>query len=126
MEAVTHLTDANFKAVALDPARHVLVAFVAPWCGHCKSLKPEFAKLAATFLQEDKVVVAQVDATANEIGGDYGVKGFPTIKVSLSFSLSFSLSLFLFLLLLLFVCPQLSYFPKVLPGRPHRRCRDHS
>ena len=56
-----------------------VVIFFAPWCGHCKTAKPEFEKAVAN--GGGKVVM--VDATVpdnKKIVEKYGVRGFPTIK----------------------------------------------
>jgi protein disulfide-isomerase-like protein len=61
----------------------LLVEFYAPWCGHCKNLAPEF-KLAATQLKAQGIVLVAVDANEEinkEISSEYGVQGFPTLKV---------------------------------------------
>lgn len=68
----------NDKVVKSDAVW--LVEFYAPWCGHCKSLAPEWDK-AATALK-GVVKVGAVDADQhNSLGGQYGVRGFPTIKI---------------------------------------------
>jgi len=49
-------------------------------CGHCKSLAPEYEKVATTLKGVVKIV--SVDATAHEsLAQKYQIKGFPTIKV---------------------------------------------
>ncbi|KAF7312259.1 Disulfide isomerase [Mycena indigotica] len=73
----------NFDGVALDQEKDVLVTFTAPWCGHCKSMKPAYEKVASTFKTESKCIVANIDADDQKnkgIAAKYDVKGFPTIK----------------------------------------------
>lgn len=42
---VTHLTDSNFDEI-LAASDSALVMFYAPWCGHCKRMKPDYEKAA--------------------------------------------------------------------------------
>merc|ERR1711908_226012 len=56
--------------------------FHAPWCGHCKALKPDFVG-ASTKAKEERpdVVMAAVDCTVNSaVCGEFGVSGYPTLK----------------------------------------------
>ncbi|XP_053624700.1 protein disulfide-isomerase A5 isoform X2 [Plodia interpunctella] len=78
--AVRHLDAATFRAV-LRKVKHALVMFYAPWCGHCKSTKPEFVKAAEHFADELMVAFGAVDCTAHQdLCANYDVKGYPTIK----------------------------------------------
>ena len=55
------------------------VEFYAPWCGHCKNLKPAWEKAAKAL--KGVVKVGAVDMTTDQsVGGPYGIKGFPTLK----------------------------------------------
>lgn len=75
---VVVLKDGNFSDF-IDENKYVMVEFYAPWCGHCKSLAPEYAA-AATELKAANVKLAKVDATEeNELAENYEVQGFPTV-----------------------------------------------
>ncbi|PRQ52654.1 putative protein disulfide-isomerase [Rosa chinensis] len=77
---VLQLTPTNFKSKVLDSNRVVLVEFFAPWCGHCQALTPIWEK-AATVLK-GVATVAALDADAHKsLAQEYGIRGFPTIKV---------------------------------------------
>jgi len=43
--------------------------FYAPWCGHCKKLKPVFDDLAKDMSQHTDLVISKFDATTNEVDG---------------------------------------------------------
>jgi protein disulfide-isomerase A6 len=73
----------TFDDVALDPKKNVLVSFTAPWCGHCKKLKPTYEKVAEAFKPESSCVVANVDADDKKnrpLAEKYEIGSFPTLK----------------------------------------------
>ena len=69
VDPVLVLTTENFSET-VDKAPLILVEFYAPWCGHCKKLAPTYDELGAKFASVDSVVIAKMDATANEIDVD--------------------------------------------------------
>ncbi|KAK0546225.1 hypothetical protein OC846_004540 [Tilletia horrida] len=82
--AAVQLTAANFDSIVMDEEKDVLVEFYAPWCGHCKNLAPVYEKVAQAFANDDKCVLAQLDADKDahrDLAAKYGVNGFPTLKM---------------------------------------------
>lgn len=60
----------------------VFVKFFAPWCGHCKKMKPAWDSLMKDFEGSESILVADVDCIegGKSLCDKVGVKGFPTIK----------------------------------------------
>ncbi|XP_075149520.1 protein disulfide-isomerase A5 [Haematobia irritans] len=77
---VVFLKDDNFSTT-LKRKKHALVMFYAPWCGHCKSTKPEFNAAAKALKDDSRMILAAVDCTLeNTVCSQHDVRGYPTIK----------------------------------------------
>lgn len=79
---VFKLVATTHDKIIADKGKDVLVKYYAPWCGHCKRLAPTYEQLADVYASDktanDKVVIAEVDATLNDISS-VDIEGFPTI-----------------------------------------------
>jgi len=80
MATAIDLTSDNWETETAG--KTVFLKFFAPWCGHCKKLKPDWDKLMDEFSGSSTQLVADVDCTT---GGKplceaNGVKGYPTLK----------------------------------------------
>jgi len=76
---VKTLVATNFDEVVFDKDKDVFVEFYAPWCGHCKQLVPIYDQLGEKYADSESVVIAKIDATANELEHTK-ITSFPTIK----------------------------------------------
>jgi thiol-disulfide isomerase/thioredoxin len=74
------LTPDNYEAETAGKV--VFLKFFAPWCGHCKKMKPDWDKLMTKFAGSTDVLVADVDCTTGgkPLCDANGVGGFPTLK----------------------------------------------
>ncbi|KAH1064821.1 hypothetical protein J1N35_029808 [Gossypium stocksii] len=69
------LDDMVFKS-----GKNVLLEFYAPWCGHCQKLAPILEEVAVHYEKDAKVLIAKLDATANDIvDPNFDVRGYPTV-----------------------------------------------
>ena len=70
-------TDANFKELALDSDKLVLVDFFATWCGPCQMMAPHVEELAE---EMDDVVIGKMNIDDNETTPtQFQVMSIPTI-----------------------------------------------
>uniref|UniRef100_H9G9P8 Protein disulfide-isomerase n=1 Tax=Anolis carolinensis TaxID=28377 RepID=H9G9P8_ANOCA len=72
----------NFDEIVNAEGKDVLIEFYAPWCGHCKNLEPKYKELGEKLSNDPNIVIAKMDATANDVPSPYEVRGFPTIYFS--------------------------------------------
>ena len=77
---VVKLTTENFDEFIANH-QYVLVKYYAPWCGHCKTLAPEYEKAAEFLLTVDPpIILAEIDATIEEdLAKKADITGFPTL-----------------------------------------------
>jgi protein disulfide-isomerase A6 len=81
--SVVVLTESNFDAKVLDSDDIWLVNFYAPWCPHCKNLKPIYEGASRAIRKDGikNVKLGAIDASQYQAYAQkYGIRGFPTLK----------------------------------------------
>ncbi|XP_041365529.1 protein disulfide-isomerase A4-like [Gigantopelta aegis] len=79
---VTVVVGKTFEEIVNNPSKDVLIEMYAPWCGHCKQLEPVYKELAKKYKTEKNLIIAKLDATANDVPELFKAEGFPTIYFS--------------------------------------------
>jgi len=78
---VKMLDPKSFKK-ALKANQTSLVAFVAPWCGHCQRMAPEYVKAADKLHPLVPTYAVDCDDEKNKpLCAEQRVQGFPTVKL---------------------------------------------
>ncbi|RNF11207.1 thioredoxin [Trypanosoma rangeli] len=75
---VVELTPASFNRF-VSSHKPVYILFYAPWCGHCRKIHPEWEKFAQAVQGTIRVGAINADEHS-QLGHQFGVRGFPTIK----------------------------------------------
>ena len=70
----------TFDALVHDSPLPVVVDFWAPWCGPCRMVAPELAKVAASNAGRMLVVKVNTDENA-ELGERFRIRSIPTMAV---------------------------------------------
>ena len=77
---VDNITSKNFREALADHSSGYLIAFTAPWCGHCVRLSPVYESVAATLKGTSDIGVGKVDATKeHQLTSMFDVEAYPSI-----------------------------------------------
>jgi thioredoxin 2 len=72
--------EASFDALVRNAAQPVVIDFWAPWCGPCRMVAPEIARVASA--NAGRLVVAKVNTdNVPELGERFQIRSIPTMMV---------------------------------------------
>ena len=69
---------ATFEKEVINNDKDIMIIFYAPWCNHCKEFMPKYEQAAKILKDNDKLIMAKIDGSANEVE-NIPITGFPTI-----------------------------------------------
>lgn len=80
-EPVKVVVGSTFEDMVFRDEQDVLIEFYAPWCGHCKKLAPKYERLATLLSSVSSIVVAKMDASANDPPSrpEFQISGVPSV-----------------------------------------------
>lgn len=78
MNAIQHVSQADFSREVLQSDVPVLIDFYADWCGPCRMLSPTLEKVAEKYVGRAKVVKVDVDQES-DLAGQFNVSSIPTL-----------------------------------------------
>ncbi|KAJ7173600.1 hypothetical protein C8R46DRAFT_893146 [Mycena filopes] len=81
-DSLVKMLDAKTFKEAMKANQTSMVAFVAPWCGHCQRMAPEYSKAALGLHPLLPLYAVDCDEEKNKrLCAEQGVQGFPTVKL---------------------------------------------
>jgi len=81
-DTLVKMIDAKGFKKAMKANETSMVAFVAPWCGYCQKMAPEYSKAALGLYPLIPSYAVDCDVEKNKrLCAEQGVQGFPTVKL---------------------------------------------
>ncbi|CAG5123791.1 unnamed protein product [Candidula unifasciata] len=75
---ITVVVGETFDQIVKDPSKDVLIELYSPWCAPCLQLESTLEILAKK-LSDSNLILAKIDATANDLPDNYTASNYPTV-----------------------------------------------
>ena len=78
----TNNSDDDDPKKVFSSTKPTMVLFYAPWCGHCKSMKPDYEQLRLRYRNNPNRRVAMINCDDHkDFASKAGIEGFPTLRL---------------------------------------------